>query len=246
MDLVRIRFRSELLIEKTIFFVPEIHRTEAVLTPTEICRKMTVAAVVGIDEIGAKLAIGAVAALVAGLTVIDLETIHTIKTAVHPLPIQALLRIIRIVNEVAIFEIARMITKIGILHGRREDRQRKMRHFITELTKLIKEGPRKIEIPPIVQGIPVVPPPLLIAVDREGFLHRIHADDGLPREITASFIQLSLIAIADTALLATRRTQGRLGNQILLSFNQRGDLVIKRPIGIGDVEWSLALVAGGH
>jgi len=154
-------------------------------------------------------------ALVAEITLIEVQVIDTVAGIVDPRAVVALLGTVAGENQVAVAIVARTIAIVAVLH-RLLLLERHARDAVAEREELRKEWFGEIEIPPMGERIPVIAPPRIDGIDRERFIRGKCGNHLPPRQIALAMVEVPLIAIRKSANHPTEGAQRRIRNVELM------------------------------
>ena len=96
------------------------------------------------------------------------------------------------------------------------------RYAAEEFFELLKERTGGIELPPIGERVPVVPPPCVVAVHGEGDIGVVDGEERFPGEITCAPVEAALIAECQAPHVAAVRAECRGKEREALSAESRG------------------------
>jgi len=234
----------ELLIEHAIGCVAKSHRAEAMIATAAIIEVPAVTTGVGK---GAEVAPKGVIAIGAPETLLALEAVRTlgaVPAEQGEVAVEEGLAEVRTVAEVAVPRINHKIAVIAVLGVRRDECGTGNRAL--ELGELIEEGPGKIKLLPLHEGIPVIAPPLPPFVDRERCVLRVHRDDLLPRLTARALVEYALISPNHFPHNHAGKAESTRRHRT--NLQQRTDLLPQPCLLVADLERRAApgVPTGGH
>lgn len=101
---------------------------------------------------------------------------------------------------------------------------------------MFEEWSGEVHISPVLQGIPLISPPLVLVIDLHLRVWTEVRDDGLPSEIARAVVEVSLIAPCETAPLPAVGAVCGGRDRIGLPRECWGDCLIEREILLRDLE----------
>lgn len=198
---------------------------EAVLTVLKPVRKEAIRWVITEKTECTFVGIYTILAFVAILAPFYLITIKTIFTVDNPFWIVDMFWIRSIDTEITIFDMICVVSKFCIFTVFCKEID--TRHTKLKWLELFKKWCIKIKLCPIVYRGPVISPPYFLIIDGIGFIGRVNWDNLVPRLVTFSMIELSLVAKCETSSLAFIWTKCWTWYEVFLTSKNGRDFVVK-------------------
>ena len=235
----------KLLIEETIFLVRQIHAPKATLATATGEQKFGFRTRFTVLTPHQPITMFAIDAFVTELAVEDEEAVDQIRT---PMDVHGVVTVFVVVGgkdqiaipvagrEVRVFAVVVLRLKVHRAHRTRKQ----------QFSKLLKKRPREIEIPAVVERIPLVGIPLAMIVDGVRRFRRVYREDLLSREAAFPVIEPLLIAPCEPAAHTALRTKSWRRDVVALSCKDRGNFFVEAEISLSDLKFRRALLAGLH
>jgi limonene-1,2-epoxide hydrolase len=219
LELRLVLFLGVLDVQDAVLLLPEVHAEEAVTAANAVKEEGAIAAVRAIFGPEKPFAVVAIVDVVASAALMREREIAAVLAFLQPIAVQTILVVAALEDEVAIPAIGDEVAVFGILdigHGHVH-----AWHSERELMELLEERARKIKVTAILERIPPIPPPFLVAVDLYWLIGRKFGDDLLAGEIAFAVIQASFVTLRMAALPATIRAEGRRRECFFLAIKCR-------------------------
>ena len=227
---------GQLLVLEAVLPVAEIPAPEAIAARLTVEAKSAIGAVLTFMKVCTGNTLLAVHTFGAELAVLCSETVGTVFAMDAEIrDIEAILVISRIDAHVTILVVGRVMRKCGILTPHVHDAW--TRRHAAQLGELLEERPAEIERATRRELIPLVRPPDGLVVDRARLVLRVNGNHFLSRQVASAMVELPLVAIHQSTLLATIRTQCRRRKQKFLTSECRRKLLQESKIASSDLKW---------
>ena len=227
-------FFCELFIEEAMPFVAEIAAHETIHTSATVeeeCRGCTFRAE---EQIATVLALLALDTLIEERALRYLHTVHTVIRGVATITVHQILRLMSASAHVAVFALAHVVIEIAVLREFHAKRGQWSAHH--QFGKLNKERHVEIVWSSVRESIERIAIPMVFLAYLVRVLGREYGDNVLIRHVTATTVEMALIAEAHSPLLSTSRADCRRRDQFFLAAEYRRELVVERQIVFRDLK----------
>ena len=211
---------TQLLVFKavTLFAEPDTEKTMfAADAVAQECRRTAISAVLTPDQTVAAVHVDTV---VTKLTAQYVKTVDTTKILLEAVAVVAILAVIGVNNQVAVFCKPGVVNIIGIYVGSFAQ-QILRRHILRQFFELFEYGPGKIYFTSEFQGIPLIAMPAVPAIDGLFILRRLLGQDALTAKPAFRLIEKAFVTKRQAALLTAVRASRRRWNGAFLSLEHR-------------------------
>lgn len=133
------------------------------------------------------------------------RTIHAIGKFIGILAVDRALAVLDRRGEVAIAVVVRLVGIIAVLAVAHEHAH--VRDLHHELPKLHEERAREVVVASVLNGIPLIRPPVRGTVDLVRLIRRVDRNDGLVTVIAGALVECLLISKCEAPLLAAMRAK---------------------------------------
>lgn len=202
------------LVENVVLLAAEVHAAHTIFAVAAFVEKGAVAALGAVLTVAQVVGVEAVHTVVSEFAVVHPVNVHGVAALHAKYGVVAVLTDIATKYEVAVFVVGSDVAVFAVF-GVAVD-EAKARDKLLELFELFEKGAGPINVAAVVHGVPVVAPPVILAVDSEGGVEWVEANHRLAGACAGAAVNSALVAIGQAALMTLLRCECGLGDAMLL------------------------------